>query len=551
MSTSWSVRAQRRGEVEAEAVDVHLGDPVAQRVQDHPQRVGVRGVDGVAAAGDVPVGVVVAACRSLRHPGVDAVVEAPEGQRRAVAAGLGGVVVDDVEDDLEPGGVEGAHHLLELAHLLAAVARGAVGGVRGEVADRVVAPVVDQAALADGRLGDELLHRQQLDRGHAEVAQVVGDRGVGQAGVRAAQLLGHPVVQLGHALDVQLVDDRVAPAACAAAASSPQSKSSSTTTLRGTEAAESAVLSLLGTARRRSRRSPGPGTSVAADGLGVGVEQQLGRVEAQPGRGVPRAVHPEAVAGARLARPGTAPCQMPSECSVSRCCCSPPSSSKRQTRADVAAGAQTAKLVDSSDQVAPSGWVRPGQTGAVSPNRRHSPGVTRGIVADHDTMPTTGPLTGDRTHDDQGDAPMGEFVRLEVGDGVGTIRLDRPKMNAISLQVQDELRAAAAEATERDDVKAVVIYGGERVFAAGNDVKEMAELSYADMVTRVATRCSRPSPRSPRSPSRSSPRHRLRARRRLRAGAGRRRALRGRRRACSASPRSCSASSPAPAAPSG
>ncbi|WP_341926817.1 enoyl-CoA hydratase-related protein [Nocardioides psychrotolerans] len=78
---------------------------------------------------------------------------------------------------------------------------------------------------------------------------------------------------------------------------------------------------------------------------------------------------------------------------------------------------------------------------------------------------------------------MAEFVTLEVSDGVGTIRLDRPKMNAISVQVQAELRAAAAEASERDDVKAVVVYGGERVFAAGNDVKEMAALSYADMVT--------------------------------------------------------------------
>ena len=77
-----------------------------------------------------------------------------------------------------------------------------------------------------------------------------------------------------------------------------------------------------------------------------------------------------------------------------------------------------------------------------------------------------------------------EFVRLEVADGVGTIRLDRPKMNAISVQVQEELRAAAAEAAERDDVKAVVVYGGERVFAAGNDVKEMADLSFADMVAR-------------------------------------------------------------------
>jgi enoyl-CoA hydratase len=79
---------------------------------------------------------------------------------------------------------------------------------------------------------------------------------------------------------------------------------------------------------------------------------------------------------------------------------------------------------------------------------------------------------------------MGEYVRLEVADGVGTIRLDRPKMNAISIQVQEEIRAAAAEATERNDVKAVVVYGGERVFAAGNDVKEMADMSYTDMVKR-------------------------------------------------------------------
>jgi enoyl-CoA hydratase/carnithine racemase len=75
-----------------------------------------------------------------------------------------------------------------------------------------------------------------------------------------------------------------------------------------------------------------------------------------------------------------------------------------------------------------------------------------------------------------------EFVRLDVADGVGTIRLDRPKMNAISFQVQAELRDAAAEATERDDVRAVVVYGGEKVFAAGNDVKEMADLSYGDML---------------------------------------------------------------------
>ncbi|MCL8024715.1 enoyl-CoA hydratase/isomerase family protein [Nocardioides bruguierae] len=80
---------------------------------------------------------------------------------------------------------------------------------------------------------------------------------------------------------------------------------------------------------------------------------------------------------------------------------------------------------------------------------------------------------------------MAEFVHLEVDEGVATIRLDRPKMNAISLAVQAELRAAAEECTDREDVAAVVITGGEKVFAAGNDVKEMASMSYAEMVSVI------------------------------------------------------------------
>src|SRR3954469_3949736 len=80
---------------------------------------------------------------------------------------------------------------------------------------------------------------------------------------------------------------------------------------------------------------------------------------------------------------------------------------------------------------------------------------------------------------------MGEFANLEVADGVGTIRLDRPKMNALNVQVQEEIRAAAAEATDRDDVRAVVLYGGPKVFAAGADIKEMATMPYVDMVKRA------------------------------------------------------------------
>jgi enoyl-CoA hydratase len=80
---------------------------------------------------------------------------------------------------------------------------------------------------------------------------------------------------------------------------------------------------------------------------------------------------------------------------------------------------------------------------------------------------------------------VGEFVRLEVDSGVGTIRLERPPMNALNRQVQEEIRAAAQEASQRDDVRAVIVYGGEKVFAAGADIKEMADMSYADMTSRA------------------------------------------------------------------
>ena len=83
---------------------------------------------------------------------------------------------------------------------------------------------------------------------------------------------------------------------------------------------------------------------------------------------------------------------------------------------------------------------------------------------------------------------LGEFVTLSSDGGIGTIRLDRPPMNALNTRIQEELRAAAhaaaAEATARNDVRAVVLYGGPKVFAAGADIKQMQAMSYTDMVDR-------------------------------------------------------------------
>src|SRR5438309_11236274 len=76
---------------------------------------------------------------------------------------------------------------------------------------------------------------------------------------------------------------------------------------------------------------------------------------------------------------------------------------------------------------------------------------------------------------------MGEFVRVDVDGAIATIRLGRPPMNALNAQVQDEIAAAAAQVDADPAVRAVVLYGGERVFAAGADIKEMAEASFAQV----------------------------------------------------------------------
>ena len=81
---------------------------------------------------------------------------------------------------------------------------------------------------------------------------------------------------------------------------------------------------------------------------------------------------------------------------------------------------------------------------------------------------------------------MGELVRLEKADGIGTIRLDRPPMNALNVQVQDEIQQAAAEATDDASIRAIIVYGGEKVFAAGADIKQMLDMTYTDMSARAA-----------------------------------------------------------------
>jgi len=79
---------------------------------------------------------------------------------------------------------------------------------------------------------------------------------------------------------------------------------------------------------------------------------------------------------------------------------------------------------------------------------------------------------------------MPEFVTSERrADGVALVRLDRPPMNALSLALLGELAEVARELALDVDVKAVVVVGGDRTFAAGAEISELGGPEEAQAVT--------------------------------------------------------------------
>ena len=91
-----TVAAEHRGEVEAEAVDVHLHHPVAQRVEDEVAHHRMRRIDRLSRAGEVAVEALV-----VVQPVVDRVVDPAKADRRPQLVAFDRVVENDVEDHLD------------------------------------------------------------------------------------------------------------------------------------------------------------------------------------------------------------------------------------------------------------------------------------------------------------------------------------------------------------------------------------------------------------------------------------------------------------------
>ena len=80
---------------------------------------------------------------------------------------------------------------------------------------------------------------------------------------------------------------------------------------------------------------------------------------------------------------------------------------------------------------------------------------------------------------------MGAFVHVETEAAVATIRLERPPANALAREVSLDLSAAAADVAADEGVRAVVVWGGERIFAAGADIKAMVDYGPEEVASDV------------------------------------------------------------------
>jgi enoyl-CoA hydratase len=83
---------------------------------------------------------------------------------------------------------------------------------------------------------------------------------------------------------------------------------------------------------------------------------------------------------------------------------------------------------------------------------------------------------------------VSEFAHVHAGARIGTVVLSRPPTNALTRQAYREIVAAAAEVSRRDDIAAVILFGGHEIFCAGDDVPQLRTLIGSEAETAVQAR---------------------------------------------------------------
>ncbi len=88
-------------------------------------------------------------------------------------------------------------------------------------------------------------------------------------------------------------------------------------------------------------------------------------------------------------------------------------------------------------------------------------------------------------------AALSEFVFVHVDEdhpGVGTLALSRPPTNAMTRQVYREIGQAAAEVARREDIAAVIVFGGHEIFSAGDDMPQLRTLTASEAESWIRVR---------------------------------------------------------------
>ena len=285
------------GEIEAEPIDMHLGHPIAQAVHEQLEAVGMHHVQGVAAAREIHVVPLLALDRAI----VSLVIDPAEGERGPAFVAFRGVVIDDVEDDLDARLMQRLHHGPELFHHIRGMRLARrVGALRREETQRVVTPVIVQPLFLEVAVIGEVLNGHQLDGRDPEFRQVLDDWWRRDGRIGPADLLGNVRVRHRQALDVRFVDHGFVPGGPKRLVVPPIKGVVDDDAQRGKSRAvalvKSQIVSLRANGVTKQRIVP---MNFPADGLGVGIEQELVAVETQAFLRLIWPVHPVAVKLAR------------------------------------------------------------------------------------------------------------------------------------------------------------------------------------------------------------------------------------------------------------
>ena len=225
------------------------------------------------------------------EPVVAGVIEAAITERRAVAVTLAGVVEDDIEHDLHPGRMQRGRCRAQIR-----VAAGGKIRVDRKQRDGIVTPGIFEAQQFEMPLVDPGLHRHQLDGADAKFCQMRDDAWMGESLQRTALLGRHIGMELGKGVDGEFVDE-TGIGACDTPLPGPPLQGGRE--WAGTRFNNALWHQARGIDRLLRRQGligmPNVG---AVDAAGVGVSQQLRRIEAVTLGRIIGAVRAKTVAGA-------------------------------------------------------------------------------------------------------------------------------------------------------------------------------------------------------------------------------------------------------------